>query len=243
MIAIGEINAVEPAAPGDSGRPLPATIPELLKGLSDPNQIDAVRVAAMVGLLRHAKAKIPPEDPNHAAVSAACLALLQTTAPPAGRTPEGHGWMRAQAAEILGELGGTTGVANVATALGAMAGETALSVSSRRLAVRALGKLNLSGANVANGAELVGSVARFVFDALSLENPANLSKRRLRQSMLAAQECVTAIKTVATDAPSRQVLAVLEPAVTALADATEGSDAALLEAITKQRAALQPLLR
>jgi hypothetical protein len=86
----------------------------MLDQLEDPNQIDPVRLGALLGIQRHLQ--IEAQNPNkspQAKIPALvmqriykdALGLVQTPTAPPGRSQEGHHWLRRRGVEILGWLG------------------------------------------------------------------------------------------------------------------------------------------
>ena len=105
MLLIGELDAKDWFVGGGIPVPLSAAVPVLVVAIESPDQIDAVGVAAMAGLYRHVRLGGIATPEAKKLVGVAMYKLLKTTKPPADRTPEGHAWMRGQAAGILGEIG------------------------------------------------------------------------------------------------------------------------------------------
>ena len=69
-------------------------------------QMDYLKVAALVGLQRHADVlATAPAGPAHEELMTTMLALIGQQQPPEGRTAGGHAWIRASAARVLGSLG------------------------------------------------------------------------------------------------------------------------------------------
>jgi len=116
MLVIGDLNLVEYGARYANNQkayvpePLPEALDLLISEYKSPTQIDAVRVAALVGLDRHAKLDLgrPAErrisGPKKKVIVDEMIALLNA-APPATRSPEGHTWMQRRAVDILAVLG------------------------------------------------------------------------------------------------------------------------------------------
>ena len=86
---------------------------DMLLALTQPktvsNDSDALLVEALVGLQRHAQIYrqpgAAPPDGGSAKLSQAMLAILKESTPPAGRSADGHHWMRKLAGQILAQLG------------------------------------------------------------------------------------------------------------------------------------------
>ena len=87
--------------------PLPKAYPTLEALFLNDDESDAVRVAAMLGVLRHlewddfrvATPKLPAD--KKAAIAQQLIALAEMSEPPGGRSLEGHTWMRRRALEGL----------------------------------------------------------------------------------------------------------------------------------------------
>ena len=117
VLFIASLNTQEPVALGDQKRaPVPFwnALKFMVDEYNNPKQIDAVRLAALIGILRHVELdrQLPPESrriigkPVDPLLTDMMLALVDAKDPPAGRLPEGHAWMRRRALDILGQMGG-----------------------------------------------------------------------------------------------------------------------------------------
>jgi hypothetical protein len=106
VLMLGELNEFE-ASGTKLMKPLPAALPELIKLLNDPGQPDYIRVAALVGALRHASLSdtYPLAAEPKAALAKTALAMLKQAQVPKSRTPAGHAYVRRNAADLLGYLG------------------------------------------------------------------------------------------------------------------------------------------
>ncbi len=113
MLCLGELNGSE--AKGTQ-QPLPYPYGPAFKdlvqtALVDDKQPDYLKMAAMVGMMRHAKLLADSRTPQiPTATRTKLIELLVQIAtqktPPATRSAEGHVWMRRRAIEIAGILGG-----------------------------------------------------------------------------------------------------------------------------------------
>ncbi|MCR4414667.1 MAG: HEAT repeat domain-containing protein [Thermoguttaceae bacterium] len=170
MLAIGELDVSIPT-PGsrDLPQPLPAALDFILTVLKDPNQIDAVRIAALQGLVRHASLPMANAQTRDQQVIPLLVQLASTKDPPPGRTKPGHAWMRALAIEALGalRLPGTNG--QTVKLLVGIVGETDTPLSTRLAAVRALGRIDYKGLTAVKPDEVVVPVAQFLHDATTAE--------------------------------------------------------------------------
>ena len=145
------------------------SLADMINEFEDPNQIDAVRVAALVGVLRHVSIDRQLPDGSRRLVGAAeqrivdmMLGLVNAKTPPGKRTQGGHDWMRRRAIETLGALGSVGQNSRVASALAAVVGDDQTAVALRCSAAEALGQLDYPGnttANVADIAKKMGAVA------------------------------------------------------------------------------------
>lgn len=122
----------------------------LIELLADAEQPDAVKVAALSGLSRHvyidgmhkaAELRMSAEDRGK--VYNALLAVASASDPPAGRSPEGHAWMRRRAMEALGYLGLVDPEGRLLDTLNGILSSQDAPLSLRVAAVRALGELKL----------------------------------------------------------------------------------------------------
>ena len=114
LLIIGDLNSTEERLVGGDRFPpvcLPRALDLLVQEFNKPNQPDAVRVAAMIGIRRHAilDGELPGSQPIPAAkkaeIAAAMRTLAQQNSPPDGRSPAGHVWMRRLAINIMAEIG------------------------------------------------------------------------------------------------------------------------------------------
>lgn len=162
-LCLGDLNQKEPA-PTEDPVPLPQSVPLLLKAAQDPKQIDPVRVAALVGLERHARLGIANEDVRKEVV-AAMAKLVVEASPQPGRSADGHAWARQQAAEVLGLLKNPGEKNAAAEALTQVVGSAETPLPVRRAAVRALGRLNYQSGSPANAAAMMSALGRMAVAA------------------------------------------------------------------------------
>ena len=171
MLLIGMLNKTEADLIREKRQPVPSTqcLGKMVEEFADANQIDAVRVAVLVGMLRHAKIDRDLPDnrrlasgPGPTRIVDLMLGLANTKDAPQGRSQAGHDWMRRRAIEILGTLGNVGENNKVASALAAIVDDDHASVSLRCSVVEALGQLNYPGnatVAVADIAKKMGAVA------------------------------------------------------------------------------------
>ncbi|MFM8249966.1 MAG: hypothetical protein ACKOBW_00060 [Planctomycetota bacterium] len=157
MLIIAELNTKElvrvPVTPPE---PYAAALTPMVDALGDPMQLDVVRVAALVGILRHVQwdtrqreklAEQPAikriEDPLRDRIGQLAMAIINTKAPPAGRTLDGHAWMQRRSIEILSVMGTISSDINAAQTIEAFVSDNDAPISLRCTAAEALGLLNL----------------------------------------------------------------------------------------------------
>ena len=168
MLIIGDLNEREGSSIGSNrGPPDPyaAALPILLEEVVNPKRIDAVRSAALVGLLRHAKMdrfRDPQQRWNQAErakIFESVMPLASSQQPPEGRSLAGHTWMRRRAVEILGNLDAALEGDELISLLDQIAGGTKESLVLRADAAHALGRITLPPTLEPKAASLAGKLA------------------------------------------------------------------------------------
>ncbi len=170
MLLIGGLNSTEASTVGERRPPVPLNnaLRFMLDELQDPEQLDAVRVAALNGILRHARVdrQLPRENRRLVGNNAekmivdAMLAIIGQGEPPEGRSEEGHDWLRQRAIDVLAMLG--SGQSRVVAALQEIVRDEEARVVLRCAAAEALGRLVYpedANINVAQLARQLGAVA------------------------------------------------------------------------------------
>jgi hypothetical protein len=142
MLAIGGLNVREPARSTEQAVPLAQALTLMLEAYRDPNQIDGVRLAALLGIFRHVSLGIVDAETRDSQVLPVMLELAKANQPPDGRSTEGHAWFRVRAMETLGALAVTGQQGEVANTLGDAAGDEKNPLWVRCTAARCLGQLN-----------------------------------------------------------------------------------------------------
>src|SRR5262249_35917873 len=137
MLMIGDLNESDP-----NGPPWKKALPSLLKAVSDPKMIDAVRIEALRGLVRHARSGVDAE-PRGQVIRAMVAIIVKHTAP-AGRSQDGHDWICRRAIDVLAALGDAGANNAVPQALVAAVNDGAASISVRCAAAEALGKVKFN---------------------------------------------------------------------------------------------------
>lgn len=128
--------------------PLPAALAPLKELFTKKDETDAVRVAALLGLLRHLEwddfrkqtQRMAPED--KATIVKELIALAKESAPPAGRSPEGHTWMRRRAVEGLMYASQTETTREIADIIEKLIASNADPIALRCTAADIMGRLD-----------------------------------------------------------------------------------------------------
>ncbi len=152
MIIIGELNEQEVLRVGAHPlmpEPYSAALNFIVDRVEDANTPDAIRVAALVGVIRHLEWEpyrapgnpIPPA--TRTTMINALIKLAEMKTPPAGRTPAGHNWLRRRAIEALGLAGVTTSLPNVVASVEKLLKDQTEPLQLRCGAALALGQMNV----------------------------------------------------------------------------------------------------
>jgi hypothetical protein len=157
-LMVGELNLTDPVGKA-SAKPLAAAIDPLLQMVNADEQIDGVKAAALFGLLRHAELGVEDDDVRQQNANAMVKLVEAPTA-----ADDGQAWIKSQAIEILGFLGGTGENNAVPDLLSKILGDADVVLPVRRAAARALGRLNYVTAGL-NTAALAAAVGKFVVAA------------------------------------------------------------------------------
>lgn len=230
MLMIGELNSEDPQRPTDSPVPYHQAIPVLVKAVDDPQQLDAVKAVALVGLLRHVRLGLR-EDARDS-VASSMLNLAKSASAP-GRSADGHAWMRSQALEILGLLK-SVGLANsIATALGQIVGDQTAPMMVRRAAARAIGLLGYQIAVSFNASATASALARFTLAAADgtraeAELHRETACRRLKSNVLAAAAGINGLADSLKEPEHQKFVAGVRDEINKLARACDRSDDAAL---------------
>jgi hypothetical protein len=227
MLAIGELNSVE-ASGRVAAVPLPEALDVLIAAAGSSKFFDGVRVAAMVGVLRHAAAVIPSSDAQKK-VSDAMLRLAAADVP-AGRTLSARGWMVAQAAETLGTLHAVGENNEVFTAVLKLAADAKLPLAVRCTAADALGHLDYASANGIDSVETAATLCRLAIDACkdclaATKDTASLAfRRRMLCRLDAVLTALDGIASLAKEPPQQAFVSGLHKAITDALDKLDYKD-------------------
>jgi hypothetical protein len=240
MLIIGELNAVESPRPGVAPTPLPEALPVLLKNIDAPKQLEAVKVAAMVGVFRHLSAGI--NNAQRPQVVATILKALKTPDPPGPDNGDkdadsnGDGWLQARAADAVGFLGAAGDDGTFASALAALAGNGKASFRARCEAAKTMKTLKFNGPK--NNADWAAALGRLALDAANAEG-ASANVKRLHGRLA---DVLTGLAPVlgATDAAHRPGADALRAAVERLSKADKD---AIDEALKDGRKEIEKALK
>ncbi len=193
------------------------SIPILLATVRDAKQLDAVRVAAMSGLVQFATKKGTIANAGTEPAVVGTMVVLAGAAVPKTERADAIRWMRGQAAEVLASLGKTGQNNSVPAALLKIAADKDLGIPIRIKAVQAIGKLDY-GNSALEGSPYVAAFADIAREALSEDKPAD--RARVKS---VARELLASLKIVGPWAQGKDKLAAekLQAVVQKLNDALE----------------------
>ena len=171
MLMIGSLNQVEsrmterlPAIR------LPKAFDFMVDELKKPDQVDVVRVAAMLGVERHLRLvrqrpqDQPIADGRKAEVAALMKTLAEEKTPPATRSSDGHIWLRRGAVDVLAALGQVGDAQSIFSGLVNIVGDSSEPLSLRCTAARALSQLNytdVTGIDAVATTQKLGALAAY----------------------------------------------------------------------------------
>jgi hypothetical protein len=148
---LNDVDAVRVGAVKTTPEPMMRALTFIYEQFKKPENSDAIRVAALLGLVRHLEwdnfrgdvsAPTPAINPaTRAAIVKDLLALAQQKDPPAGRSAEGHEWFRRRAIDGLIHANYYKVDAEVAAALDALLKDESESLAMRCAAATAVGKI------------------------------------------------------------------------------------------------------
>jgi hypothetical protein len=151
LLMIGDLNANEKTSQ-QSENPLPEALDVLLAEFRRPNQTDTMKIAAMLGILRHAQLDWtrPAADriktPQRIELINAMMTLVDAAEPPPTRSEAGHVWMQRRAIHVLAYLGAVGPINEVNQALERIVGDPNYEVALRCTAASALQQINPTAA-------------------------------------------------------------------------------------------------
>jgi hypothetical protein len=187
MLIISSLNNVEVPTTGQRVPPIPLldALVVILDELKNEKQMDAVKLAAWIGVLRHVQLnRINNQIPANALqmIRDISKATLSQKEPPATRSYSGHVWMQRRAIDVL-VAAGTGADAEIVSQIAALTSQADVPMSLRLTAARALGNLEYEvGAKTtpATAAVKLGALAAVVCRA-EMERVEN-EKKALEQA-------------------------------------------------------------
>lgn len=132
----------------DKGPPVPLAeaLPVLVSAYKSNKMPDLVKIGAMVGIHRHIQYRTDLPADQRGAIAKDMYDLLQEKEPPAGRTAEGHDWMRRRAIDMLTTIGEPGARGEVVIALAGVIEDDNESLAMRYHAAESIGRLKYSSA-------------------------------------------------------------------------------------------------
>jgi hypothetical protein len=174
MMLIGDLNAKEAGtgAMATPAEPLPQALTEkgaLLESAENAQLPPAVRVAALIGILRHAENGAKMQPPTKESIRAAMVRVLKEKKPAENTSPDGHAWLRMRAADVLGVLALPGADNESAKELAKVIDEADAPLMLRCAAARSLGRLKLGAAADLKVAEIAGALGNLTLEVCSAE--------------------------------------------------------------------------
>ena len=158
MLVISHLNDVEASRVGADKRtpePMQRALGFIYSQFKNPDNSDAIRVAALIGLVRHLEwdnYRGPVGDPQpvitpaqRTAIVRELLALARQTDPPEGRSASGHEWLRRRAIEGLTHVASVKPDADIAAAMEELLKDEREPLAIRCAAATAIGQLAYQG--------------------------------------------------------------------------------------------------
>ena len=143
-----------------SDKPLKVAMPALMACL---DSIDLVRIAALDGLLKDAKAG--SEGAQRPQLIEAMLKIIKEKSPPAGRSADGHDWIRRRAIDVLAALGDPGPNLAVVAALDAILKDNLSSPELSCSAAKAMGSISFHAPDGMNASATAFSIGQIAVDA------------------------------------------------------------------------------
>lgn len=167
MLVIGDLNQVEPDVSGRGAEPWPKALETLTATVNDDTQLEAVRIAAMDGLRRHAELGKAPDVRRQLAP---LLSGIAKTRKPSGKLqPAALCWMRRRAVQGLTAMAlqgaPEANRLECVNAVRDVLEDDSLSLLARADAAQALGAFDKSAIGTARIAADLEALTRFVVSA------------------------------------------------------------------------------
>jgi hypothetical protein len=133
---------------------------------------DSVHVAALIGIVRHAKSEDGLDAASKNKITENLKQLVNNSKPPAGRSREGHDWMRRRALEGLVAIyvkDGPPKDGSFVSMLGNLLAETDSTMELRAEAAEALLTVNIVAPAKFDSAKMAGDIGQVAVDAYHRE--------------------------------------------------------------------------
>jgi len=150
MLVIADLNSQDKIVGSNNPAvPLAKALPLMIDEFTNDQQIDAVRVACLVGIMRHVTSDasapagrrvIPDELRNR--INTLALSVVNQKDRPANRSIDGQAWLQRRSLEILSSLGTLESDVNVGATIESMIADGGAPLALRFSAAEALVQLN-----------------------------------------------------------------------------------------------------
>ncbi len=190
MMLLGELEEKPSMGVGNTATPLPAALPVLLKAASDEKQIDAVKLAALLGVARHAGVLRGADSRRDVGTAMSTLAATKRSP---GTSSAGQSWMRCIAIDTLGILTSAGAQGATAKTLLEIVDDDENPFRVRVAAARAVGNLAYGPVAALNPDAMVRQLGRLAMSACKTEieecqeKGRTISPRTLKSRLIAAR--------------------------------------------------------
>ncbi|HPZ83655.1 MAG TPA: hypothetical protein PL064_09475, partial [Thermogutta sp.] len=219
LLAIGDLNERERPTGGGMQPPVPlaSALPFLVSILKDPQQLDALRLAALVGIERHCGAGIADTNFRDSEVIPLLVQLASDKNVPEGKDPKVHEWLRVRAIDVIAITGqaGPNGQ-NIQMLLSFVTDDKE-SPKVRLAAARALGSFDYSQVQGVNLLTIPQGLGKMVLDLCVADlqtvsqtgNWTKLETRLLAQYVSSAQQGLRGVRAAFAGKPEDQLISKL----------------------------------
>ncbi len=159
ILMVGEMNESEEGA---NPKPLPKGLEFLTKIFQNDASTDAMRIASLVGLKRHAAAGIANANAKDV-IQKKCLEISQTPVAE-DSAADGKNWLRVQAIQMLAAMKDAGKKAEIATELAKVIDDAQATSEVRMAAVVAVGSLNYQNVQ-SDGLDVLRPVLRYYLES------------------------------------------------------------------------------
>ena len=193
MLIISGLNDQEGGTSSKSTAvPMASALPVILEEFKRPENPDAVKVAALLGLMWHLEgenAKSPTAQPNplKAEVIKELLAFVETKDPPEGRSSDGHTWMRRRAIDALTVACQSKTDPTIVAALDKLVRDDSQPIAIRCAVAQSLGKVSLQPPTAVDVPALAKELGHVALQACEDELTRAIKQRKDEDERLARQ--------------------------------------------------------